>query len=67
MVTMDRDQHIIDMLEQRDIKPTAMRILILKAMRNSNEAFSLQNLEDKLDRLTNPPSTVASPCFSLTT
>lgn len=48
-MTMEKDQHIIDMLEQRDIKPTAMRILVLKAMTSCDDAFSLQSLEDKLD------------------
>lgn len=46
---MDKDQHIIDLLEQRDIKPTAMRILVLKAMTSCDDAFSLQSLEDRLD------------------
>lgn len=49
MVTMDKDKHITDLLEQRDIKPTAMRILVLKAMTSCDDAFSLQSLEDKLD------------------
>ena len=46
---MDREKNIIDLLEQRDIKPTAMRILVLRAMTSCNEAFSLQSLEDKLN------------------
>ena len=49
MVTMDKDKHITDLLEQRHIKPTAMRILVLKAMTSCDDAFSLQSLEDKLD------------------
>ncbi len=36
-------------LEQRDIKPTAMRLLILRTMRQHKEAFSLQDLENELD------------------
>lgn len=47
MVTIDKD--LVTLLEQRDIKPTAMRILVLRAMTNCDEAFSLQSLEDKLD------------------
>ena len=37
------------MLEHRGIKPTAMRILVLREMMGCNEAFSLQTLEDSLD------------------
>lgn len=36
-------------LEERDIKPTAMRLLILKAMLSFNRAFSLLDLEIVLD------------------
>jgi len=39
----------IKLLEERDIKPTAIRILILKAMFEYNRAFSLSDLEIKLD------------------
>lgn len=46
---MDKDNDIVTLLEQRDIKPTAMRILVLRAMTSCNEAFSLQSLEDKLN------------------
>ena len=35
-------------LEQRGIKPTAMRLLILRAMLAGDAAFSLQSLEDAL-------------------
>lgn len=38
-------------LEVRGIKPTAVRILILKAMIESSEAFSLSDLEIKLDTI----------------
>ena len=46
---MDSQQHIITMLEQRDIRPTAMRIMILREMLSCDEAFSLLSLEDRLD------------------
>ena len=37
------------MLELRDIKPTAIRILVLREMLHCDSAFSLQSLEDRLD------------------
>ena len=36
-------------LEARDIKPTATRILIFKAMLNFSQAFSLADVETELD------------------
>ena len=36
-------------LEQREIKPTAIRLLILKTMMQRKEAFSLLDLENELD------------------
>ncbi|GHV25093.1 transcriptional regulator [Bacteroidia bacterium] len=36
-------------LEERNIKPTAIRILILKAMLNYRQAFSMTDLETELD------------------
>lgn len=36
-------------LEQREIKPTAMRLLILKTMTDCERAFSLLDLENALD------------------
>jgi Fur family ferric uptake transcriptional regulator len=36
-------------LEDRDIKPTSVRLLILKEMLSHKEAFSLGSLEDALD------------------
>ena len=36
-------------LSLRNIKPTALRLLILKAMMAHTDAFSLQSLEDDLD------------------
>ena len=44
------EQHIIELLEHREIKPTAMRILVLRTMLKCSDAFSLQSLEDSLDR-----------------
>ncbi|MDL2210992.1 transcriptional repressor [Bacteroides sp. OttesenSCG-928-M17] len=40
---------IVEALEKRGIKPTAIRILVYKAMRGFDHAFSLGNLEDVLD------------------
>lgn len=36
-------------LEERGIKPTAVRLLVLKTMLNSSQAFSLADLEMELD------------------
>lgn len=46
-----RDETIyLKALEQREIKPTAMRLLILRAMmQRGEEAFSLADLEAELD------------------
>lgn len=38
-----------DKLENRGIKPTSLRILILKAMMQENRAVSLLDLENRLD------------------
>ena len=43
------EQEIIEQLTHRDIKPTAMRILLLREMLKCDEAFSLQSLEERLD------------------
>lgn len=45
---MDNSKYI-DRLELRGIKPTALRILILKSMMEQTEAFSLADIEIKLD------------------
>lgn len=46
----DMDETIyLKKLEQREIKPTAMRLLILKTMMKHKEAFSLSDLENELD------------------
>ncbi|MDR0349005.1 MAG: transcriptional repressor [Tannerella sp.] len=39
----------INLLEERDIKPTSIRILIIKAMLDFNRAFNLSDLEIALD------------------
>jgi len=43
------NQEEINILESRNIKPTSGRILILKAMRGFDWAFSLSDLENKLE------------------
>lgn len=40
---------IIKLLEDRDIKPTSSRILVLKAMFDFDRAFNLSDLELTLD------------------
>lgn len=39
---------IVKLLEEREIKPTAIRTLVYKAMRGFSHTFSLGDLEDKL-------------------
>lgn len=46
---MMEEEIYLKKLEQRDIKPTAMRLLILKAMSRFERAFSLLDLETALD------------------
>lgn len=43
------NEYYIKLLGERDIKPTAIRILVLKAMDEFDNAFSLSALEVKLD------------------
>lgn len=40
---------LIKRLEDRDIKPTAIRLLVLKEMLSTKQAFSLGSLEQALD------------------
>jgi len=42
---MTNEQFYIDKLEHRDIKPTAMRLLILRAMMRGDETVSLPEME----------------------
>ena len=46
---MKDESKYITRLEQHDVKPTAMRILLLRTMMAHDDAFSLQSLEDELD------------------
>lgn len=46
---MENEQFYLDKLSLREIKPTAMRILILKTMLNMQRAVSLVDLENELD------------------
>ena len=41
--------NITHMLEHRGIKPTAVRMLVLREMLTGSDAFSLQTLEERLD------------------
>ena len=45
---MENDVYL-EKLKKRNINPTAMRLLILKAMTQFNQAFSLLDLENYLD------------------
>ena len=40
---------LLEKLKLRDIKPTAMRLLILREMLKTDQAMSLADLEDRLD------------------
>lgn len=40
-----------DMLQYRQIKPTAIRLLVLKAMMEHKSAFSLSDMENELDTI----------------
>jgi Fe2+/Zn2+ uptake regulation proteins len=44
-------EKVIKRLESRGIKPTAIRLLILRAMLEQKQAFSLTSLEDTLDSI----------------
>jgi Fur family ferric uptake transcriptional regulator len=44
-------ENYAERMEARGIKPTANRILVLKAMLEQSQAFSLLDLEDKLDTI----------------
>ncbi len=43
------EQGYVERLEARGIRPTAVRLLVLRAMLNYPQAFNLSNLEDVLD------------------
>ena len=44
---MKDETKYIERLEAHDVKPTALRILLLRTMMAHNDAFSLQSLEDE--------------------
>ena len=46
---MKDETRYIERLEAHDVKPTALRILLLRTMMAHDDAFSLQSLEDELD------------------
>ena len=46
---MTDESKYITRLEAHDVKPTALRILLLRTMMGHDDAFSLQSLEDELD------------------
>ena len=49
-------------LALREIKPTAIRLLILRTMMQHKEAFSLLDLENDLDTVDPIPDTPSHPC-----
>ncbi len=49
MTNTEQTDVYLQKLALREIKPTALRLLILKAMMAHREAFSLQSLEDDLN------------------
>ncbi|MDR0937766.1 MAG: transcriptional repressor [Mediterranea sp.] len=46
---MDESAYYLDKLAKRDIKPTAIRLLVLKSMMGAGRALSLLDLETMLD------------------
>ena len=49
MTTPADERALLDKLEARGIKPTANRLMILRAMMRMRQAVSLQNLVDELE------------------
>lgn len=45
---MEEEKSLLEKLELRKIKPTAIRLLVLKTMMKLNRAVSLSDLEDEL-------------------
>lgn len=45
---MTNEATYVNLLEQRDIKPTAIRLLVLDTLSHTNRAFSLLDLEERL-------------------
>ena len=45
------DEHHIERLLKQDIKPTAMRLLVLRAIIKREEVFSLSDLESELETI----------------
>ena len=45
---MSEEKTYLDLLARRDIKPTAIRLLVLKELALADRAFSLLDLEDRL-------------------
>lgn len=46
---MNDEKRLVSLLEERDIRPTALRLLILGTMFGFDRAFSLADLEERLD------------------
>ncbi|MCM1108417.1 MAG: transcriptional repressor [Clostridium sp.] len=46
---MKEEDRITQRLEQRDVKPTALRLLIYRTLEQSNQALSLIELEERLE------------------
>ena len=50
-------------LNLRNVKPTAIRLFILRTMMEMNRAVSQPDLEEKLQTVDNPPYSAPSRCF----
>ena len=46
---METNQHYIDRLEKKGVKPTAVRILVFKAIAEAGSPVSLLDLETRLE------------------
>ena len=44
----NKDQVLIEKLQERGVKPTAMRLLVLQCLIGSSEALTLRQIEEKL-------------------
>ena len=46
---MENEKQYLELLAQREIQPTAIRLMVLKAMQKAGRSVSLSDLEDMLD------------------
>ncbi len=48
---MSKNQELEERLKERDVRPTAIRLLVLNEMMKMEQAFSLMDLESKLETI----------------